>query len=60
MCIEADMASGYSCMLNNELRARGVIGNMKEVKLIEENEKFQPLTPEWCPLVNVDHVLKRV
>lgn len=34
---EYDMSSGYGCSV---LRGRP----------IKESEKFQPITPDWCPL----------
>lgn len=40
-CLTNDMGSGYTCKMQ---------GFFKEPNQIDESKKYQPITPDWCPL----------
>jgi len=41
-----DMAVGYGCKMDNENRS------------IRQSKKYQPITPDWCPVKNGSVVVK--
>jgi hypothetical protein len=41
-----DMAVGYGCKMDNENRS------------IRQSKKYQPITPDWCPVKNNSVVVK--
>jgi hypothetical protein len=43
---EYDMAVGYGCKMDNEKRS------------IRQSKKYQPITPDWCPIKNSSVVVK--
>jgi hypothetical protein len=47
MCDMNDMCSGYSCRLK-----------YYPDNLIKESKKFQPITPNWCPIKQNDILFK--
>lgn len=52
---EYDMGPGYGCRLDSKIRGQEAMLNPKHV---QQNKKYQPITPAWCPLTKVNYTLK--
>ena len=60
MCDANDMASGYSCQLYRRMGDNDMIPNYNyNDNHIKENKRFQPETPNWCPIQGEGVTLKR-
>lgn len=46
---EYDMAVGYGCKADNNLRG---IEGIQYPRSIKQSKQYQPIDPDWCPLKN--------
>lgn len=54
-CRENDMASGYSCNLDEKISEKGVFLSSRTIK---QNRFWNPVNPSWCILKTEEVLIK--